>query len=152
LISRPLTRLLGLGAALALAACAAYEAQHAPPPPSSPGNPDAELAAILPPEGAFSELTPDGQVARIRGEVEETRTALAEQGKYSCCVRPACNECLLKHGQCHCRDHIHQQGPCGECTQGWLDGRGTVEGIDAGELLERKLKSTDDTNQGHPNP
>jgi hypothetical protein len=147
LIRRPLTRLLGLGLALALAACAAYEAQHAPPPTSaaaSPGNPDAELAAILPP--------PDSQLTRIRGEVDETREALAEQGKYSCCVRPACTECLLKHGECHCRDHIHQQGPCGECTQGWIEGRGTVEGMDAKNLLERKLKRVDNMNQEHPNP
>ena len=146
MIRRPLTRLLGLGLALALAACAAYEAQHAPLPTSvaASGNPDAALAAILPP--------PDSQITRLRGEVEESREALAEQGKYACCVRPACSECLLKHGQCHCRHHIHQQGPCGECTQGWVEGRGTVEGIDARNLLERKLKDLDGTDQGHPNP
>lgn len=151
---RPLARLLGLALALALAACAAYQAQHAPPPsvPSSPGNPDAELAAILPPSGAFSELTPDGQIARIRGEVEQTKAVLAEEGKYACCVQPACTECLLKRHQCHCRDHIHQQGPCGECTQGWIEGRGTVEGIDARDLLARKKQMLDTMNQGHSNP
>jgi hypothetical protein len=155
MVERPLTRLLGLGLALALAACAAYEAQHAPPPSSAaaaPGNPDAELAAILPPSGAFSELTPDGQIARIRGEVEQTKDVLAEEGKYACCVQPACTECLLKHHQCHCRDHIHQQGPCGECTQGWIEGRGAVEGIDARDLLARKKQMLDTMNQGHSNP
>jgi hypothetical protein len=156
LTGRPLTRLLGLALALTLAACAAYQAQHAPPSPSaaaaSPGNPEAELAAILPPSGAFSELTPDGQIARIRGEVEQTRDVLAEEGKYACCVQPACTECLLKHHQCHCREHIHQQGPCGECTQGWIEGRGAVEGIDARDLLARKKQMLDTMNQGHSNP
>jgi hypothetical protein len=156
MIHRPLTRLLGLALALTLAACAAYQAQHTPPAPSaaaaSPGNPDAELAAILPPSGAFSELTTDGQIARIRGEVEQTRDVLAEEGKYACCVQPACTECLLKHHQCHCREHIHQQGPCGECTQGWIEGRGAVEGIDARDLLARKKQMFDDMNKGHSNP
>jgi hypothetical protein len=144
--TRPLARLLGLSLALLLAACAAYQAQHqaaAPPADSHQTTP-----AAVRPSGEFSELAPDGQIARVRGEVDEVKASLARQGRYSCCINPPCTECLLKYGQCHCRDVVRQQGPCcGECTEGWIEGKGTVEGVNAWELLERKKKMLDEANR-----
>ncbi|HKI03326.1 MAG TPA: hypothetical protein VKK31_15210 [Thermoanaerobaculia bacterium] len=142
----PFIRLLGLSLALLLAACAAFQAQHQGAAPSH--DHDHAHAAVIPPPGEFSELAEDGQIARIRGEVEEVKANLARQGRYSCCVHPACNECLLKYGQCHCRDVVRDEGPCcGECTEAWIEGRGTVEGVNAWDLLERKKKMLDDANR-----
>jgi predicted Zn-ribbon and HTH transcriptional regulator len=128
--------------ALLLAACAAYQAQHSggsgaeEKGPLAPADPHAHHAA---PSAEFLEMSDGEQLARVRGEVEETKKNLERQGKYACCVRPACNECLLKYGECHCREAVRDQGPCcGECTEAWVEGRGAVEGIEAWELLERK--------------
>lgn len=127
---------------LLLAACAAYQAQHTggsgveEKGPLAPADPHPHHAA---PSSEFLEMSDREQLSRVRGEVEETKKNLERQGKYACCVRPACNECLLKYGECHCREAVRDQGPCcGECTEAWVEGRGAVEGIDAWELLERK--------------
>lgn len=116
-----------LGAAAATA-CAAYRHQHAPA--ASRAQTHAHGAAAAP---------QDGRLAAVRGEVEAVKRALHAEGKYACCVEPACNQCLLEYGECHCREAVAENGPCcGECTEAWLDGRGVVEGIDPWELLERK--------------
>lgn len=129
---------------LLLAACAAYQAQHTGGSgeggkgPLAPADPHPHHAA---PSAEFVEMSDAEQIARLRGEVEETKKNLERQGKYACCVRPACNECLLKYGECHCRESVREAGPCcGECTEAWVEGRGAVEGIDAWELLERQKR------------
>ena len=143
----PVARLAALSLALFLAACAAYQAQHQAAVPAA-ADAHATAPAAVRPSGEFSELTPDGQIARVRGEVEEAKANLARQGRYSCCIKPPCTECLLKYGQCHCRDAVRKQGPCcGECTEGWIEGKGAVEGVTAWELLERKKKLLDETNR-----
>ena len=115
---------LAAGALALAAACAAYQHQHAPTP------------------AAGEETTGDRRVAAVRSEVEALKHALHEQGRYACCVEPACNPCLLERGECHCRDEVAREGPCcGECTEAWLEGRGTVEGVDPWELLERKKRA-----------
>ena len=145
----PLVRLLGLSLALGLAACAAYRAQHAPP--TAAGAPEHAGPAVIHPAGTFSELNADGQVARIRGEVEEVKTTLAQQGKYACCVEPPCTECLLRYGECHCRDAVRKSGPCcGECTEAWIEGRGAGEGVKAWDLLERKKKMLEEREETPP--
>ncbi|HEX9942721.1 MAG TPA: hypothetical protein VGG03_11935 [Thermoanaerobaculia bacterium] len=142
----PLVRLLGLSLALLLAACAAYQAQHGQTA-AGEGH-DHAAPSVVRPSGEFSELTADGQVARIRGEVEEVKATLAEKGKYACCVHPPCTECLLRYGECHCREAVRKQGPCcGECTEAWIEGRGTVEGVTAWEVLEKKKQVLDEVNR-----
>jgi len=141
----PTQKLLALLVAATLASCAAYQAQHArrPASPSGQGAPSVSSASAAPgvaPSGEFSELTADGKIARVRGEAEATREELARSGRYSCCVRPACTECLLKRGECHCAKLVREKGSnCGECMQGWIDGKGAVEGVSAWDLLQRKL-------------
>lgn len=147
---RPLLKLAGILLATVLAACAAYQAQHKPA-----AAPEDDQTASVKPSGAYSELTPDGKVARVRGEVSEVKAQLHQQGKYECCVLPACTECLLKHGECHCADVVREKGPCcGECTESWIEGKGAVEGVDAWELLQRKIKTLQDKNkpQGEAKP
>lgn len=133
----PLLRFCGLLLALSLAACAAYQSQHGSRSAAAAGHDEA--MAVVKATGEFCEMPADRQAARIRGEVEHTKEELARQGRYDCCVAPACTECLMHHGECHCRDLVRKAGPCcGECTQAWIEGKGTVEGVNAWDLLERK--------------
>jgi hypothetical protein len=139
----PIVRLFAVCLCLSLAACAAYQAQHAA---SSGGgaSPDAHAAAE-PPGREYTDLSDDAQTARVRGEVEETKKNLAAKGMYACCVRPTCNECLLKRGHCRCATVARQGGPCcGECTEAWVEGKGVVEGLNAWDLLERRKKMLDE--------
>ena len=131
-------RLLALFLALVLAACAAYQAQHAGPV----GGRKDDAPSSQPASSEFTELPVGAQCARIRGEVEAVKHRLAADGKYDCCIRPACSECLIRYGECHCQKAARRAGPCcGECTEAWLEGRGAVEGVTAWELLERKKKA-----------
>lgn len=141
-----LLRCLALLGAAVLAACAAYQTQHsgAGSAPAAPGQ------AVHAPTAEFTELPGEAQVARVRGEAEEAKRRLAAEGRYACCVRPACNQCLHKYGECHCREVAQREGPCcGECTEAWLEGRGAIEGVTAWELLERKKAMLD---EAHPAP
>jgi hypothetical protein len=145
----PWLRLFLLVLALSLTACAAYQAQHAPPPAAAPGSgPDDRLPEAAPPAGDFTALSDEAQVSRVRGEVEVAKANLARQGKYACCVRPACTECLLKYGHCHCREAVRKEGPCcGECTEAWIEGKGAVEGVTAWDVLEKKKQILEEANR-----
>ncbi|MBW3671169.1 MAG: hypothetical protein KY432_05790 [Acidobacteria bacterium] len=68
--------------------------------------------------------------------MEIYKQELAAQGKYDCCVKPGCNECVLQRGECQCRIGVEKGGPCcGECTAAWIEGRGDVAGLDKEEVL-----------------
>jgi hypothetical protein len=127
-----------------LTACAAYQAQHAGGSPREAASAPHEHP-MHPPSALFTMQSSEEQLAHIHGEVAETKERLAEEGKYACCVRPACNQCLLKYGECRCREAVRKEGPCcGECTEAWVEGRGAVEGVDAWELLERQKQRARD--------
>jgi hypothetical protein len=147
-----LARCCFLFLSLGFAACAAWQAQHGAPKSQGAGEAAAPAAAWGPVEAPGSDFTwlpEERQVSVIRGEVEETRTGLAAKGSYACCVRPACNACLLRAGSCHCRVSVRAGKPaCGECTDGWIEGRGAVEGVTARELVERKRRAL----EGPPPP
>ena len=133
-----LLKLSGLLLALTLVGCAAYQAQQSFRREGE-ARPSAPQAASAAPDREFTELAEGDQISRIRGEAELVKAALAREGRYACCVEPACTECLLKYGECHCREALREEGPCcGECTEMWVEGKGTVEGISAWEVLERK--------------
>lgn len=140
-----LCRCLSLLLALVLTACAAYQSQHGGGRSGGAPAPSPQAAA---PGHDFTELPEDRQITRVRGEVDEAKKNLAVKGKYACCVRPACNECLLKRGECHCRHVAAKGGPCcGECTEAWVEGRGTIENLKAWDLLERKRQMLDENGQ-----
>jgi hypothetical protein len=141
-------RLAGLSLALVLTACAAYQAQHGGGAPAAGPEDHDHPAQVQAPSGEFTELPENVQISRIRGEAEAVKASLAQQGRYLCCVEPACTECLLKYGECHCREAVRKEGPCcGECTEAWVEGRGAVEGVNAWELLERKKAVLDEVNR-----
>ncbi len=139
-------RCLALLAALGLAACAAYQAQHARHAGMAGSAPGVPAEA---PGREFKDLSTARQLARVRGEVEETRWNLGSEGRYTCCVEPPCSECLLRHGACHCREEVRKKRPsCGECTEAWVEGRGVVQGVSALELLERKKQQIREKESG----
>lgn len=132
---KALAVVLVLVALAVISGCAAYQAQHAGTGPAA----SHEHHKMQPPSSLFTMKSSEEKLAQIHGEMEETKQSLAEEGKYACCIRPACNQCLLRFGVCRCRKAIQEQGlGCGECMEGWKEGRGTVEGVTPAELLERQ--------------
>ncbi len=137
---------LAVSAALLLSSCAAYQAQHggtervSAKPQSEPARPARSSSA----ENALLrslEPTSEGPLASkqvmLLAEIDKYREELRQDGKYNCCVKPACRQCALTAGECHCREVISANGPCcGECTQAWVEGRGDAPGIDREQVLE----------------
>jgi len=118
---------------LAAASCTAYRSQHAPAPRH------VSAASTIAAGADFRALATGDQLGRVRGETAELKARLDAEGRYSCCVEPSCNECLHRRGECRCHHEVEAEGPCGECTQAWTEGRGAMPGIDARALLLRKL-------------
>jgi len=123
---------------LFLFTCTAYKAQHTG---TDMNNTHSEEAAKL---LASSAVHPDFDVAPLAlkqgiliSELDKYTSDLKANGKYDCCVKPGCRECVIRAGECHCRKVIDSNGPCcGECTQAWVEGRGTAVGIDREKVLE----------------
>lgn len=114
--------------------CAAYKAQHASsdaPAPfaASHAGHDAQ------PAPAAADPIAMRQAALI-SELDKFQDELKAEGKYDCCVIPACRQCAMTAGECHCRESIGKNGPCcGECTQSWVEGKGNIPGVDREEVL-----------------
>lgn len=124
---------LALPIVLFLATCTAYRAQH--------GIGDGAVPAAASKAGETNvpvsqEPLPQRHILLI-SEIDKYQAELAENGKYECCVTPACRQCALTAGECHCRHVIAADGPCcGECTQAWVEGRGNIPGVDREKVLE----------------
>lgn len=137
------TRSLLLLSVTLVAGCSAYQAQRQsrtdPPQPA----PAASATAPVAHHGdhqqmvdQFARETEGAKKAILLSQLDVYKAELAEQGKYDCCVKPGCNECVLQRGECHCREGVEKGGPCcGECTAAWIDGRGDVAGLDREEVL-----------------
>jgi hypothetical protein len=130
---------LAVPAVFFFASCAAYHAQH-----GNLGHPAAPTAAetIAPapapaPVATVASNDPLSiQQALLVKQIDEFREDLKANGKYDCCVKPACRQCAMTAGECHCRQVISANGPCcGECTQSWVDGKGNTEGVDREQVL-----------------
>src|SRR5258708_12362426 len=135
-----MTRIALVGAvALLSSTCAAYKAQHSGPDPNTTrpaeggrkgeGGPAATMQ--------FEQQPLANKQAILISELDKYATELAANGKYDCCVKPGCRECVIRAGECHCRKVIDASGPCcGECTQAWIEGRGNTAGVDRDKVLE----------------
>jgi hypothetical protein len=124
---------LAVPVVLLLSACAAYRAQHQTAAPAQvPANVAEQKIAA-----AVSADPLNMRQGMLLSEVDKYIDDLKANGKYDCCVKPACRQCALTAGECHCRQVISANGPCcGECTQSWVEGRGNTEGVSREEVLE----------------
>lgn len=61
-------------------------------------------------------------------EREQLRERLMKEGKYDCCVRPGCTECIGNLDSCGCYIAIKSKDPiCGECFDGYKEGIGKLK-------------------------
>ena len=127
-------------AVLLLSRCAAYKAQHSGVDVNTTRSETAarEEVAINPAvAAAFSNEPLSTKQALLISELDKFQAELKANGLYDCCVKPACRQCALTAGECHCRMVIDANGPCcGECTQSWVEGRGNTAGVDREKVLE----------------
>jgi hypothetical protein len=137
---------LAIAAALLLSTCAAYHAQHAGADTNktrSEKEVRTEMAAhaeapVNPAVAAAFDSQPLAiKQTMLISELDKFQAELKANGLYDCCVKPACRQCALTAGECHCRKVIDASGPCcGECTQSWVEGRGNTAGVDREKVLE----------------
>lgn len=128
-------------AVLLFSSCAAYKAQHSGVDVNTTRSESAvrEEAPVLNPAvaAAFDKEPLSTKQALLISELDKFQAELKANGLYDCCVSPACRQCALTAGECHCRMVIDANGPCcGECTQSWVEGRGNTAGVDREKVLE----------------
>lgn len=83
----------------------------------------------LPPTKAAANLK------MARKKMDAAKKALAAQGRYSCCMKPACDVCARISGSCSCAENAKAgKGVCGECYGGWKAGQGAIRGVKADQL------------------
>ncbi|HEY4640039.1 MAG TPA: hypothetical protein VII75_01725 [Thermoanaerobaculia bacterium] len=136
----PMKRIATAVSALVLfSTCAAYHAQHTGTD-SKTTRPEEQAKQMKadPSVTASFEAQPLAlKQAILISELDRYTDELKSNGKYDCCVKPGCRECVIRAGECHCRKVIDANGPCcGECTQSWIEGRGNTAGVDRQKVLE----------------
>ena len=131
-------------AVLLFSRCAAYKAQHSGIDVNTTRSETTRSESIreeVPVNpavaAAFSNEPLSMKQALLISELDKFQAELKANGLYDCCVSPACRQCALTAGECHCRMVIDANGPCcGECTQSWVEGRGNTAGVDREKVLE----------------
>jgi uncharacterized membrane protein YeaQ/YmgE (transglycosylase-associated protein family) len=119
--------------------CAAYQAQHSgtDSKTTQPEEQAKQVKANPAVTAAFEGQPLAHKQAILISELDHYTEELKSNGKYDCCVKPGCRECVIRAGECHCRKVIDANGPCcGECTQSWIEGRGNTAGVDREKVLE----------------
>ncbi len=72
-------------------------------------------------------LTTEQKIERIKEDLPDIKMELAMEGKYSCCTKEGCNQCIITYGSCSCYENIKEGKPvCGECYAGWQMGEGVA--------------------------
>ena len=74
--------------------------------------------------------------------MDAAKKKLAEQGKYSCCIKApkeakgtGCDLCAKENGSCNCGANLAAgKGVCGECLGGWKTGKGLFPGVKAKDV------------------
>ena len=129
---------------LLFAGCAAYHAQHGTvdhhttrTEEAARALPSADKGTVQKAVASFTAEPLALQQSLLLEQIDHFREELKADGKYDCCVKPACRQCALTAGECHCRQVIDANGPCcGECTQSWVEGKGNTAGVDREKVLE----------------
>lgn len=122
-----------------LTTCAAYQAQHTGTDAKATHTEEVAKQVKADPAvtAAFEAQPLAHKQAILISELDHYTEELKSNGKYDCCVKPGCRECVIRAGECHCRKVIDANGPCcGECTQSWIEGRGNTAGVDREKVLE----------------
>lgn len=130
---------LAVAAAVLLSTCSAYKAQHAGADPNTTRTAEAAREVKTDPHvvATFDSQPLGMKQAVLISELDKYTDELKANGKYDCCVKPACRQCAINAGECHCRAVIDASGPCcGECTQSWIEGKGNTAGVDREKVLE----------------
>jgi hypothetical protein len=130
---------LAAAASLLFITCAAYKVQHSGTDTNTThSESEARQMAVAPATTTQFDQHPLAiKQAVLIAELDKYTAELAANGKYDCCVKPGCRECVIRAGECHCRKVIDANGPCcGECTQSWIEGRGNTAGVDREKVLE----------------
>jgi len=90
-------------------------------------------AALQAHEGGRKNLKPTqarNDLKQARRAMDAAKKMLAAAGRYSCCVKPACDLCAGRNGSCACAVNVAKGlGACGECYGGWQAGRGALRGV-----------------------
>lgn len=82
-----------------------------------------------------ADVSPEANLEQIRDDLKTVKAQLAKEGKYNCCVQPACDWCALHEGECPCHENLKAgKSVCPGCGLGWHDGNGVVPGVEADEV------------------
>jgi hypothetical protein len=82
------------------------------------------LIGCAPPEEEI-QLTAEQKIEQINEWLPDLKMELAMEGKYACCLKEGCNQCILAHGSCPCYNNLQEGRPvCGDCYSGWQLGHG----------------------------
>ncbi len=90
---------------------------------------------------AAPQLTDEEKLQRVtelilaRKSLNEAKQILQSENRYNCCIGGGCASCALT-GDCQCGAALAKKtgGVCGECLEGWQQGRGAFAGISADEV------------------
>jgi hypothetical protein len=59
--------------------------------------------------------------------IQDLKSKLSGEGKYTCCLKHPCDSCALKMAGCPCGMNAMDDKPvCNECKGGWYAGDGAV--------------------------
>lgn len=57
----------------------------------------------------------------------------------SCCIKPSCDVCVQNFGKCTCLEDLKAGRPvCGECINGYKEGKGKLKLISIPEIKRRE--------------
>lgn len=80
-------------------------------------------------------VTLEARLQNIKSELKTAKVDLTAEGKYNCCVNPACDWCALREGECQCHDNLMaKKAVCPDCGLGWHNGRGVVKGVKVNQV------------------
>ncbi len=86
-------------------------------------------------------LTDEEKLQRVtelilaRQSLNEAKQILQSENRFNCCIGGGCASCALA-GDCQCGAALANKtgGVCGECLEGWQQGRGAFAGIEPSEV------------------
>lgn len=94
-----------------------------------------KAAAAVPPVSAAQDTSKADRLKNVRAEILRAKSGLMKEGKYKCCVAPACDWCLLTEERCDCMANLHaEKEVCPGCGLGWHNGQGTMKNFDKSKV------------------